>query len=96
MARSGSAHRAEILHALFAAAFSHAAPPAPALPLRTFEIMEVRVLDDFEGALEAARTRHVEAGILLSSPLVFVYSKQISELALAKRKAEPHCDDRYA
>jgi putative tryptophan/tyrosine transport system substrate-binding protein len=49
------------------------------------EIMEVRVADDFEGALEAARTRHVEAGILLSSPLVFVSSKQISELALAKR-----------
>jgi putative tryptophan/tyrosine transport system substrate-binding protein len=49
------------------------------------EIMEVRVLDDFEGALEAARSRHVEAGILLSSPLVFVSSKQISELALAKR-----------
>ena len=49
------------------------------------EIMEVRVLDDFEGALEAARTRHVEAGILLSSPFVFVSSKQISELALAKR-----------
>jgi putative ABC transport system substrate-binding protein len=49
------------------------------------EIMEVRVLDDFEGALEAARPRHVEAGILLSSPLVFVSSKQISELALAKR-----------
>ena len=45
----------------------------------------MRVLDDFEGALEAARTRHVEAGILLSSPLVFVSSKQISELALAKR-----------
>ena len=49
------------------------------------EIMEVRVPDDFEGAMEAARTRHVEAGILLSSPLVFVSSKQISELALAKR-----------
>ena len=49
------------------------------------EIVEVRVLDDFEGALEAARARHVEAGILLSSPLVFVYSKQISELALARR-----------
>ena len=49
------------------------------------EIMEVRAPNDFEGALEAARTRHVEAGILLSSPLVFVYSKQISELALAKR-----------
>ena len=49
------------------------------------EIMEVRAPDDFEGALEAARTRHVEAGILLSSPLVFVSSKHISELALAKR-----------
>jgi hypothetical protein len=32
--------------------------------------MEVRVADDFEQALEAVRTRHVEAGILLSSPLV--------------------------
>jgi putative tryptophan/tyrosine transport system substrate-binding protein len=49
------------------------------------EIMEVRVPDDFEGALEAARTRHVEAGILLSSPLVFIYSKQIGELAIAQR-----------
>jgi putative ABC transport system substrate-binding protein len=49
------------------------------------EIMEVRVLDDFEGALEAARTRHVEAGILLSSPLVFLSLKQIGELAIAKR-----------
>ena len=49
------------------------------------EIMEVRVPDDFGGAMEAARTRHVEAGVLLSSPLVFVSSKQISELALAKR-----------
>ena len=29
------------------------------------ETMEVRVVDDFEGAMEAARTRHVEAGILL-------------------------------
>jgi len=33
----------------------------------------------------STRTRHVEAGILLSSPLVFVASKQIGELALAKR-----------
>ena len=49
------------------------------------EIMEVRVSDDFEGALEAARTRHVEAGVLLSSPLVFIFSKQIGELAIAKR-----------
>jgi putative tryptophan/tyrosine transport system substrate-binding protein len=49
------------------------------------EIMEVRVADDFEQAFEAARTRHVDAGILLSSPLVFLASKQIGELALAKR-----------
>jgi putative tryptophan/tyrosine transport system substrate-binding protein len=49
------------------------------------EIMEVRVPDDFKGAIEATRARHVEAGILLSSPLVFTSSKQIGELALAKR-----------
>jgi len=49
------------------------------------EIIEVRVADDFEVALEAAKTKHVEAGILLSSPLVFGYSKQIGEIALAKR-----------
>jgi putative ABC transport system substrate-binding protein len=49
------------------------------------EIVEVRVADDFEPAFEAARTKHVEAGILLSSPLVFMSSKQIGELALAKR-----------
>jgi putative tryptophan/tyrosine transport system substrate-binding protein len=49
------------------------------------EVIEVRVPDDFEGALEAARTRRVEAGILLSSPLVFDRSKQIGELAIAKR-----------
>jgi putative ABC transport system substrate-binding protein len=47
--------------------------------------MEVRVADDFEPALEAARTRHADAGILLSSPLVFIASKQIGELAIAKR-----------
>jgi putative ABC transport system substrate-binding protein len=49
------------------------------------EIMEVRVPGDFEQALEAARKRHVEAGILLSSPLVFISSKQIGELAIAQR-----------
>jgi putative ABC transport system substrate-binding protein len=49
------------------------------------EIMEVRVVDDFERALEVARTKRVEAGILLSSPLVFFSSKQIGELAIAKR-----------
>ena len=47
--------------------------------------MEVRVPDDFEGALDAATTKHADAGILLSSPLVFNRSKQISDLALAKR-----------
>jgi putative tryptophan/tyrosine transport system substrate-binding protein len=49
------------------------------------EVMEVRVADDFEHALEAARTKHAEAGILLSSPLVFFSSKRIGELANAKR-----------
>ena len=49
------------------------------------EIMEVQVADDFERALEAARTKHVEAGILLSSPLVFLSSKRIGELAIANR-----------
>ena len=47
--------------------------------------MEVQVTDDFERALEAARTKHVEAGILLSSPLVFFSSNLIGELAIAKR-----------
>jgi len=49
------------------------------------EILEVQVAGDFEGALEAARIKHVDAGILLPSPLVFIASKQIGELALAKR-----------
>jgi putative ABC transport system substrate-binding protein len=49
------------------------------------EIIEVRSGDDFARALEVATTKHVEAGILLSSPLVFIYSKQIGQLALAKR-----------
>jgi putative ABC transport system substrate-binding protein len=49
------------------------------------EVMKVRVADDFEPALESARTRRVDAGILLSSPLVFLASKQIGEIAIAKR-----------
>jgi putative tryptophan/tyrosine transport system substrate-binding protein len=49
------------------------------------EVMEVRVADDFARALEAARTKHVEGGVLLSSPLVFASSRQIGELAIAKR-----------
>jgi putative ABC transport system substrate-binding protein len=49
------------------------------------EIIEVQVSDDWRRALEAAKARQVEAGILLSSPLVFNSSKQIGELAIAKR-----------
>jgi putative ABC transport system substrate-binding protein len=41
------------------------------------EIVEVQVPDDWGRALEAAKTRQVEAGILLSSPLVFTCSKQM-------------------
>ena len=69
---------------LNAAQFAATETAVRALALEA-EIMEVQVADDFEQALEAARTRHVEAGILLSSPLVFDRSKQIGELALAKR-----------
>jgi putative tryptophan/tyrosine transport system substrate-binding protein len=49
------------------------------------EIMEVRVADDFERALESARTKRAEAGILLSSPLALLSSRQIGEFAIAKR-----------
>jgi putative tryptophan/tyrosine transport system substrate-binding protein len=48
------------------------------------EIIEVRVPSDFGDAFETARSRYVEAGILLSSPLIFTESRPISELALAK------------
>jgi putative tryptophan/tyrosine transport system substrate-binding protein len=49
------------------------------------EVLEVRAVDDLQGALEKARVRPVEAGILLSSPFMFQYSKLVAELALAKR-----------
>jgi putative tryptophan/tyrosine transport system substrate-binding protein len=49
------------------------------------EVLEVRVVDELQGALEEARVRPVEAGILLSSPFMFQHSKLIAELALAKR-----------
>jgi putative ABC transport system substrate-binding protein len=49
------------------------------------EIMEVQVADDFEPALTIAKTRRAEAGILLSSSLVFISSKQIGDIAIAKR-----------
>jgi putative tryptophan/tyrosine transport system substrate-binding protein len=69
---------------LNAAQFAATETAVRALALEA-EIIEVQVADDFEQALESARTRHVEAGILLSSPLVFLASKQIGELAAAKR-----------
>jgi putative tryptophan/tyrosine transport system substrate-binding protein len=49
------------------------------------EFIDVQVPDDFAGAMDAASARHVEAGILLSSPIVYAFSRQIGELALAKR-----------
>ncbi|MGY3238983.1 putative ABC transport system substrate-binding protein [Bradyrhizobium sp. USDA 4448] len=49
------------------------------------EVLEVKVADDLEGALEEARVRPVEAGILLPSPFTFQYSKLIAEFARAKR-----------
>jgi putative tryptophan/tyrosine transport system substrate-binding protein len=69
---------------LNAVQFAATEAAARALALEA-EVMEVRVADDFERTLEAARTKHAEAGVLLSSPLVFSHNKQIAELALAKR-----------
>ena len=72
------------IHGLNAAQFAATETVVRALALEA-EIIEVRVADDFEQALESARTRRVDAGILLSSPLVFLASKQIGEIAIAKR-----------
>jgi putative ABC transport system substrate-binding protein len=69
---------------LNAAQFAAAEMVARTLALKA-EVMEVRVADDFEPTLEAARTKHVEGGILLSSPLVYGVSQQIGEIAIAKR-----------
>jgi putative tryptophan/tyrosine transport system substrate-binding protein len=49
------------------------------------EILEVQSPDDFEGAMDTARAKHADAGILLSSPLVYGQMKKIAELALVKR-----------
>jgi putative tryptophan/tyrosine transport system substrate-binding protein len=69
---------------LNAAQFAATETTARALALEA-EVMEVRVADDFARALETARTKHAEAGILLSSPLVFLSVREIGELAIAKR-----------
>lgn len=49
------------------------------------EIIEVQGMDDWARALESAKARQVQAGILLSSPLVFVASEQIGKLAIIHR-----------
>jgi putative ABC transport system substrate-binding protein len=69
---------------LNAAQFAAAAAAVRAVGFEA-EIIEVQVPEDWRRALEAAKTRQVQAGILLSSPLVFISSKQIGELALANR-----------
>jgi putative ABC transport system substrate-binding protein len=69
---------------LNAAQFAAAAAAVGAVGLEA-EIIEVQVPDDWGRALAAAKAKQVEAGILLSSPLVFISSKQLSELALANR-----------
>ena len=69
---------------LNAAQFAAAAAAVRAVGVEA-EIIEVQGPDDWGRALDAAKTRQVEAGILLSSPLVFTSSKQIGELALANR-----------
>jgi putative tryptophan/tyrosine transport system substrate-binding protein len=69
---------------LNAAQFAAAKTAVQALGLES-EIIEVRSPDDLQGALASATTKHAEAGILLSSPLVWNSSKQISDIAIAKR-----------
>ena len=72
------------IRGLNAAQFAAAASAVRTVGIEA-EIIEVQVPDDWRRALEAAKTRQVEAGILLSSPLVFISSKQIGQLALANR-----------
>jgi putative tryptophan/tyrosine transport system substrate-binding protein len=51
------------------------------------EIIEIRGPHDFDRALAAAAAKHLEAGVLLSSPLVFGVGLQIGEIAIADRIA---------
>lgn len=69
---------------LNAAQFAAAAAAVRAVGLEA-EIIEVQVPDDWGRALATAKTKQVEAGILLSSPLVFISSRQLGELALVNR-----------
>jgi putative tryptophan/tyrosine transport system substrate-binding protein len=49
------------------------------------EAIAVRVLRDFETALENAASNQAEAGVLLSSPLVFGHMREVVALITAKR-----------
>jgi putative ABC transport system substrate-binding protein len=69
---------------LNAAQFAAAEAAVRAVGLEA-EIIEAEVPDDWGNALETAKTRQVQAGIVLSSPLAFISSKKIGELALAHR-----------
>ena len=69
---------------LNAVQFAATEAAAKALGLEA-EILGVRSPDDVEGALETARARQADGGILLSSPVVYGHLKEIAELAFAKR-----------
>jgi putative ABC transport system substrate-binding protein len=69
---------------LNAAQFAAAAAAVRAIRAEA-EIIEVQVMDDWVRALEIAKSRQVEAGILLSSPFVFLASEQVGKLAVANQ-----------
>jgi putative ABC transport system substrate-binding protein len=59
------------------------------------EIIEVRSPDDFEGALDAAKTRHVEAGILLSSPSFSSLQSKSASLRLPNSSPSSPCSPNF-
>src|SRR5215471_18394833 len=48
-------------------------------------VLEVRSVDDFEGAFRAAMPEHPDAGIALSSPHVSNHSQHLAALAVTHR-----------
>jgi putative ABC transport system substrate-binding protein len=51
----------------------------------TTDVLEARVRSDFAGAFAVAKDRGAAAAIVLSSPLVFVNTKELADLALRHR-----------